>query len=77
LTADAAVARPRSPVAPVVRPVAYPLPEAARLLRKSPRTLRRLYDAGKMPGKWLGQSLMVPSDWVHAYGTWPRDERVA
>ena len=56
-----------------VRPIAYPLAQAAKMLGKSRRTLKRLYDAGEMPGKPLGRDLMVPTAWVDAYGEWPTE----
>ena len=55
------VARPA--MAPDDR-VAYSLGEAAVMLGKSPRTLKRLYLAGDMPARRLGRTLMVPAYWL-------------
>lgn len=62
---------------PVLAPddrVAYSLGEVAVMLGKSPRTLKRLYLAGKMPAKRLGRSLMVPGAWVARYAECPDAE---
>jgi hypothetical protein len=49
---------------------AYSLGEVAAMLGKSTRTLKRLHEAGKVPGKPLGRDIMVPAGWVAEYGTW-------
>lgn len=51
----------------------YPLTEAASLLGKDPRTLRRAYDRGEVPGKRLGRDILVPRAWVHEYAAWPQE----
>jgi hypothetical protein len=76
LSADAALVVPRPAKAPDDL-VAYALPVAARKLGKSTRTLMRLYQAGEMPGRRLGRSLMVPAGWVDAFGAIPADSKVA
>lgn len=48
--------------------VAYSLGEAAVMLGKSPRTLKRLYLAGEMPARRLGRSLMIPASWLAKFG---------
>ncbi len=50
---------------------AYSLGEVAVMLGKSPRTLKRLHDAGKMPARRLGRSLMIPTSWVRQYAEAP------
>lgn len=57
--------------------VAYSLGEAALMLGKSPRTLKRLYLAGEMPARRLGRSLMVPAPWIAEYGTCPTEDDAA
>lgn len=54
------------------RPLAYPVTVAARMLSRSARTLKRMHAADplQVPGRYLGRELMIPADWVHAYGEW-------
>jgi len=65
LSADIAA---RQPMAPDDR-VAYSLGEAAVMLGKSPRTLKRLYLAGEMPARRLGRSLMIPASWLAEFAS--------
>ena len=51
--------------------VAYSLGEAAVMLGKSPKTLKRLHLAGEMPAKRLGRSLMIPAAWLATFTAWP------
>lgn len=64
MTATALEADPR---------IAYSLTESAAMLGKSPRTLKRLHLAGKMPARRLGRDLMVPASWLAQYATWPAE----
>jgi len=58
--------------------IAYTMAEAAALLGKSPRTLKRLYLKGKLPAKRLGRDLMVPGDWLAQFTAWsPEDGEAA
>lgn len=60
---------------PSDRPLAYPVTVAARMLGRSARTLKRWHaaDPSQVPGRYIGPILMIPSEWVHAYGEWPRE----
>lgn len=71
MTAEVAPSPVLSPIGADGR-VAYTIAEAARKLGKSTRTLRKLYEAGQMPAKPLGATLMVPASWVEAFGLVPQ-----
>jgi len=70
LTANTASVQASPGAAPSDRPLAYPVTVAARMLSRSARTLKRRHAAGEIPGRYIGPILMLPADWVHAYGEW-------
>jgi hypothetical protein len=59
--------------------IAYSLREAAAMLGKSPRTLKRLHlaDPDALPLRRLGRDLMVPAGWLAQYAAWPAEGSAA
>jgi len=74
LAASAEPDRPCPAGSPVAR-VAYTLAQAGQLLGgRSLKTMKRRRDLGLVPVMRFGPDELVPGEWVHQFGKWPREE---
>ena len=74
MTADTATSRLRPALSPDDPRRLIPVKEAGRIVGKSPKTLRRLWLAGVVPGRELGRGLLVNRAWIEDFIAWPAEE---